>query len=187
MQALSLQQQVRHRSVDTAVDQAWINASCTSATLRPSLTSRARNTSPMPPGLLLTVMCAEWYPNSGGMAQLKAKAAQKTWVRASALDLPSACSSVPVKPISAALRKPVTSKVKTLLLSGEIDIRTPASMGTHVAKTLPNSVHVVIPYASHSTISSSCAVSLITAFFDTDGDVKKLDTSCTKSVAHPGW
>ena len=139
------------------------------------------------PGLLLTVMCAEWFPNSGGMASLKAKAAQRTWVRASALDLPAACASVKVQPISATLRKAVSSNVNTLLLSGEIDIRTPASMGTHAAKTLPNSVHVVIPYASHSTISNTCAVKMITAFFDTDGDVKKLDTSCTKTVAHPGW
>ncbi len=139
------------------------------------------------PGLLLTVMCAEWYPNSGGMDKLKAKAATKTWVRSSSLDLPAACSSVAVKPVRAALRKAVTSKVNTLLLSGEIDIRTPATMGTRAAKTLPNSVHVVIPYASHSTISNSCASKLIQDFFNSDGDVKKLDTSCTKTIAHPGW
>ncbi len=139
------------------------------------------------PGLLLTVMCAEWFPNSGGLDKLKAKMTTKTWVRQSALELPSACSSVKVKPVSATLRKAVTSKVKTLLLSGEIDIRTPASMGTHAAKTLQNSVHVVIPYASHSTISSTCAVKMITDFFDSNGDVKGLDTSCTKSVSHPGW
>ena len=139
------------------------------------------------PGLLLTVMCAEWFPNSGGIDKLRAKVAQRTWVRASVLDLPSACASVDVSPTSATLRKPVTSKVKTLLLSGEIDIRTPVEMGTHTSKTLVNSKHVVIPHASHSTISNSCAAKILTAFFNSDGDLAKLDTSCLKSVPHPGW
>jgi pimeloyl-ACP methyl ester carboxylesterase len=139
------------------------------------------------PGLFAAVVCAEWLPNSSGVAALKALAAQQKWADAQMIELAEACASWKVSAISAALRAPVSSTAKTLLLSGEIDIRTPPAQGTHAAKTLPASTHLVVPYASHSTISVACAVQILTAFFKAEGEMAAVDTSCLKSVPQPAW
>jgi pimeloyl-ACP methyl ester carboxylesterase len=138
-------------------------------------------------GLHGNVMCAEWFPNSAGLAKLQGELAKESWMEPDALAIPESCSSWNVKPIPSSLRQPVSSPVKTLLLSGEIDIRTPPALGDQVAKTLPKSTHLVVPYASHSTISVPCAAEILTDFLEADGDMKKVDTSCLKQVAHPGW
>lgn len=141
------------------------------------------------PGRFLTVVCSEWMPNTGGVAKLEARAAKLDWVRDGALDLPSACASLAsqLKPVAASQRTAVSSTVKTLLLSGEIDVRTPPALGDQAAKTLSSSTHVVIPHASHSTISVACAAKILTDFFLADGDASKLDTSCLKSLPRPTW
>jgi len=138
-------------------------------------------------GLLGTVMCAEWFPNSGGLDPLNAKLAAQSWATSDTLAVPGSCTSWKVTPLAAALRQPVTSTVKTLLLSGEIDVRTPPEQGDQAAKTLPNSTHLVVPYASHSTISVPCAAQILTSFFKADGQMSGVDTSCLKQVPHPGW
>jgi pimeloyl-ACP methyl ester carboxylesterase len=146
-----------------------------------------RGVSYVAPGLFATVVCAEWLPNSGGVAALQASLAKQTWGDSGMVDLAKACAAWKLSPLAAALRAPVSTKVKTLLLSGEIDIRTPPEMGTLAAKTLSNSQHLVVPYASHSTISVACAAKILTAFFKADGELASLDSSCLKSVPQPAW
>jgi pimeloyl-ACP methyl ester carboxylesterase len=138
-------------------------------------------------GLLATVMCAEWFPNAGGLSALQTKLGTQSWVTSDTLAIPESCASWNVTPVAASLRQPVSSTVKTLLLSGEIDLRTPPAMGDQAAKTLPNSTHLVVPYASHSTISVSCASQILIDFFKADGEMSKVSTACLKQVTHPGW
>lgn len=85
--------------------------------------------------------------------------------------------------------KPVQSSAKVLLLSGELDLITPPEWGTRAAQTLPNSTHLIIPYSTHSTIanSTSCVSKLMTAFYQADGDMTKVDTSCIDQLTIPGW
>lgn len=139
------------------------------------------------PGLHATVVCAEWFPNSGGISALESQLAKQTWASTDRIDLAAACQFWNVSPLDASWRKPVASKIRTLLLSGEIDVRTPPEMGTQALKTLPNGTHLIIPYASHSTISVPCAAQIITDFFDADGEISKVDTSCIGKIPHPGW
>jgi pimeloyl-ACP methyl ester carboxylesterase len=146
-----------------------------------------RGVSYVAPGLFATVVCAEWLPNSGGVAALEALLAKQTWGDPGMIDLAKACAAWKVGALAASLRTPVVSKVKTLLLSGEIDVRTPPAMGTLAAKTLANSQHLIVPYASHSTISVACAAKILSAFLKSDGELASLDSSCLKSVPQPAW
>jgi len=140
------------------------------------------------PGLFHTVVCAEWLPNSPGAAALGVLSAKQTWGDFGHMtELAEACAAWKVRPVESSLRLPVQSSVKALLLSGDIDVRTPPEMGTHTAKTLPNATHVVIPHASHSTISVSCAAQILVDFFVADGKMSAVDTSCLKAIKQPAW
>jgi len=46
-------------------------------------------------------------------------------------------------------REPVSSKVPTLILAGELDPRTPVANGQQIANTLPNARVIVVKNASH--------------------------------------
>lgn len=139
------------------------------------------------PGLFITVVCAEWWPNNEGLLALEQLAAAQSWLASSLLGIAGACAAWQVNPIDSTLRQPVVSSVKTLLLSGGIDIRTPPALGDHAVKTLDHGTHLVIPYASHSTISVTCTAEIITQFFEADGDMSAVDTSCIAKVTHPSW
>ncbi|MFH1436376.1 MAG: alpha/beta hydrolase [Pseudomonadota bacterium] len=67
------------------------------------------------------------------------------------------------------------------------DLNTLAEWGDRAAETLPNSTHVVIPHATHSTVSIPCAASILSQFFTFDGDMDEVETSCLDAIAHPGW
>jgi len=146
-----------------------------------------RGTSYVAPGLFFSVVCSEWLPNAGGLAKLKKHEATLTWGDGRMVGMAEACASWGGKPLDQKLRKAVSSSTPVLLLSGGIDLRTPPALGLHAAKTLSKSSHVVIPYWGHSTISNTCAVSIITAFVQAGGKLSGLDTSCTKSQTAPAW
>lgn len=139
------------------------------------------------PGLFATIMCSEFLPNSAGIPALEASAAEQTWPSTSILDIARACDAWNVAPLSGDLRAPVSSDVPVLLLSGEIDLNTLAEWGDHTLETLPNATHLVVPYATHSVIGVDCGSELVVRYFQSDGDITAVDTSCLDAIQHPGW
>jgi pimeloyl-ACP methyl ester carboxylesterase len=139
------------------------------------------------PGLLATVFCAEFFPNSAGIDALAAEEATLTWVSPGYLDMARSCAVWEVDPIDAALRQAVVSDIPTLLMSGEIDLNTWAEWGDHAAETLSDGHHYVVPYATHSTISVSCAAQIMTDFLLQDGNIDAVGTTCLGTIRPPSW
>ena len=78
----------------------------------------------------------------------------------------SICQSWPFrKDLPASAYQPLTSPVKTLILSGALDPSTPPSWAQQVASALPNRTLVSFPARAHSIQSASpCARTLVSAF-----------------------
>jgi pimeloyl-ACP methyl ester carboxylesterase len=100
----------------------------------------------------------------------------------------AACAAWPVPAVSRAFLDPVTSDVPTLLTSGERDPVTPPLNAERAARTLKNSLQVVVPDGGHSYVgvegASSCVDRMIVQLVET-GTVKGLDTSCIKRTKRP--
>src|SRR4029079_9540682 len=62
----------------------------------------------------------------------------------------AACAAWPVPPVDRAFLAPVTSGVPTLLLWGGRDPVTPPGNAERVARTLKNSLQVIMPDGGHS-------------------------------------
>ena len=74
-----------------------------------------------------------------------------------------------------------------LMLSGALDPATPPANGLAVSRTLPNSLHLTIPFGAHSPAGLSglgCLQDVKTAFLER-GSVEGLDTSCISRIARP--
>jgi pimeloyl-ACP methyl ester carboxylesterase len=141
-------------------------------------------------GLYATVVCGEYLPNEDGVATLKTLTAQQTWGDGGQqADMAEACASWNVNPIPSSLRTAVQSKAKALLISGDLDIRTPPRLGAQAAKGLPGSTHLVIPYAGHAdtAVTIPCVAQIITDYFNANGDMASVNTGCTKSLSPPVW
>lgn len=138
------------------------------------------------PGLHAAVSCAEWIPNSS-LEEMLDLHEQQSWDDGHIFDFVEACDYWNVTPLSEDSRTLVTSTANALLTSGAIDIVTPPEQGEHALTTLPNGTHVVVPYATHSTMMVSCASDIMTEFFLADGDFTGIDTSCLADLRHPAW
>jgi pimeloyl-ACP methyl ester carboxylesterase len=74
--------------------------------------------------------------------------------------------------------------VPVLILTGELDPVTPPANGEAAARTLPNSLHVVVPHGAHGLgglEGIDCVDHLIVEFVER-GTTKGLDTACVKSI-----
>jgi pimeloyl-ACP methyl ester carboxylesterase len=83
----------------------------------------------------------------------------------------------------------VAAKVPVLIISGALDPATPPANGLAVAKTLPNSLHVTIPFGGHSPAGLTgleCIQRLKVTFIER-GSVEGLDTSCVSSIRRPSF
>lgn len=76
---------------------------------------------------------------------------------------------------------PVTSNIRTLLVSGELDPVTPPSWATLAAQSLSNNLNIVIPRGGHSVSSDGdCVNSIIIDFIN---DLNRApDISCAQKV-----
>ena len=81
-------------------------------------------------------------------------------------------------------REPVTSDVPVLLLSGELDPVTPPAWAEDARKTLPHSLHVVLPGVGHGTSSIGCARALMADFLQR-GSVDGLEARCGQGLVRP--
>jgi len=95
-----------------------------------------------------------------------------------------ACEFWPKGTVPANYYHPVESSVPTLILSGELDPVTPPSWGDAVAKSLPNSKHLVAPGTGHGVVSTSCGTRIVRDFLDR-GSTQGLDDSCLSLLKRP--
>lgn len=120
--------------------------------------------------VLLGVLCSEdvpfWKPADS-------ETANDTF-RRNAIET---CESWSVEPVQKSFKQPVTSRVPTLLLSGEHDPATPPNFAEEIASHLESHLHLVSPGIGHFPTWTSCYSSIITAFLE-HGELDGLDTSC---------
>lgn len=155
--------------------------------LPPAMRPGHRGTEYVAAGLFMTVMCAEWVPICPGPDAMKATLAEQAWPYPSIIDIVEACPAWDVDPVDEALHAPVTSDIPTLLVSGRADLNTYWEWGDHAAETLSNGAHVVIPWATHSTMSTQCGASVMAQFILADGDMAAVDVSCVDAIPEPSW
>jgi pimeloyl-ACP methyl ester carboxylesterase len=97
-----------------------------------------------------------------------------------------ACGFWPRGSVEPSFYEPVQSSIQTLIMSGEIDPVTPPVWGEEIAKTLPNSKHIVMPGTGHTAGGTGCGRRLIKAFIDA-GSAQNLDTSCVDKQTRPPY
>ena len=85
--------------------------------------------------------------------------------------------------------EPVRSDVPVLILTGEWDPVTPPSNGDAIAKTLKNSLHIVVPHGAHGLggLENIDCILRLTAEFVERGTTKGLDTACVKTIRRRGF
>jgi pimeloyl-ACP methyl ester carboxylesterase len=100
----------------------------------------------------------------------------------------AACAAWPVPPVDRKFLEPVVSDVPTLLISGERDPVTPPGNAERTARTLANSLSVIVPDAGHGYQgiegAIECTDGLMERFIEA-GTVKGLDTSCLARTKRP--
>jgi pimeloyl-ACP methyl ester carboxylesterase len=136
-------------------------------------------------GMQLSVICAEDAPRiSAEEAKREADGSlfgpHVMWLQR------EACAFWPRGSVAASFYEPVQSSIPTLIMSGEIDPVTPPVWGEAIAKTLPNSKHIVMPGTGHTAGGTGCGRRLIKAFIDA-GTTENLDTSCVAKQARPPY
>jgi len=136
-------------------------------------------------GMQLSVVCAEDGPQI--TPEEARKQAEGTLFGLHVMQLQrEACAFWPRGSVDPSFYEPVQSNVPTLILSGDIDPVTPPVWGEQIAKTLPNSKHVVLPGTGHTAGGTGCGRRLIKAFLDA-GTVENLDTACVNHITRPPY
>src|SRR5215213_856674 len=100
-----------------------------------------------------------------------------------------ACALWPRAEIERDYPKPVRSDVPVFILTGEWDPVTPPANGERVAKTLTNSLHVVVPHGAHGLDGlegMDCVDNLIVEFIER-GSIAGLNTECVKNIRRRGF
>lgn len=139
-------------------------------------------------GMYLSVTCAEdlpWIKPGEGE-----RMAENTFLGDYRLrQQREACALWPRAEIERDYAQPVKSDVPVLILTGEWDPVTPPSNAERVAKTLTNSLNIVVPHGAHGLgglEGMDCIGNLITEFIDR-GTTKGLDTACVKNIRRKGF
>jgi len=132
-------------------------------------------------GMNAAVLCTEDVP-----FYKHTNAAQKsiagTYVGATPVtQLIETCKHWPRGVLPADFKQPVKSSKPVLLLSGADDPITPPSNAAHAARTLSNSLSIVVPGQGHGNAFRGC-VPKIMAQFVKQASVKHLDSACVKNI-----
>jgi pimeloyl-ACP methyl ester carboxylesterase len=133
-------------------------------------------------GMHLSVICAEDIPRitPADLAALSGSFFGAALVN----DFVRACRSWPKAKVPEDFYTPVHSQVPVLILSGGIDPATPPRHGDEVAKTLPNSRHLVAPQLGHGVSLHGCAPRLIESFVR-KASARELDGKCLERIPRP--
>ena len=141
-------------------------------------------------GMYLTVTCAEDIPGVKRGDGESERFAQNTFLGDYRFQQQrEACALWPRAKVDSDYFKPVRSEVPVLIVTGEWDPVTPPANGDFVARTMPNSVRVVVPHGGHGLgglEGLDCIERLSTEFVER-GDAKGLDTSCVKNIKRRGF
>jgi pimeloyl-ACP methyl ester carboxylesterase len=130
-------------------------------------------------GMAAAVLCTEDAPFLKGDSS---KARQDTYLGAYTLDsLQKSCRAWPRGVMAPDFKQPVVSGKPVLLLSGEDDPITPPANAERAARTLSNSLSLVVPGQGHGNVFRGCVPRLAVEFVDA-GSVKGLDTACVKEA-----
>ena len=134
-------------------------------------------------GMYLTVTCAEDLPwiKPGEGERLSANTFLGDYRLRQQRE---ACALWPQAKIPSDYSQPVRGTAPVLILTGQLDPVTPPSNGDTVAKYLPNSLHVVVPFGAHGLgglEGIECVERLMVEFVD-KGSTKDLDTACIKNI-----
>jgi pimeloyl-ACP methyl ester carboxylesterase len=114
--------------------------------------------------LHLGVYCSEDLPFSDSAAAVRR--AQGTLIGPRYyLEYRAGCSAWPMPRAAEEMRRPWSSDVPTLLISGERDPVTPPEYGARVARNLSRSRHIVIRGAGHAE-QSPCKTQVVAAFLN---------------------
>jgi pimeloyl-ACP methyl ester carboxylesterase len=132
-------------------------------------------------GMLFSVTCAEDLPWIDPATA--ARATQGTYLGDYRIaQQKRACARWPRGAIPADERTPVRSSVPVLLVSGERDPVTPPEFGERVARSLPESLHLVLPHGSHGGVGGDpCVLGIARDFLDRAA-VHGLDTACVAKL-----
>lgn len=132
-------------------------------------------------GMHAAVLCTEdmpFYPPENALQ----KAAADTYLGAAALQiLIESCAHWPRGVMAPDFKQPVVSDKPVLLLSGADDPITPPANAALVAKTLANSLSVVVPGQGHGNAWRGCVPQLM-ADFVSRASVKNLDAVCVDKI-----
>jgi pimeloyl-ACP methyl ester carboxylesterase len=134
-------------------------------------------------GMYLTVTCAEDIPWI--KRKKDERLAQNTFLGEYRLvQQREACALWPRATIPSDYAKPVRSDVPVLILTGQWDPVTPPVNGEYVARTLPNSLHIVVPQGAHGLggLEGMDCITRLSGEFVERATTKGLDTSCVKNI-----
>ena len=138
-------------------------------------------------GLFLCVTCAETMPYIDyGKAESEA---QGTFMGTYRLDQQRRACELWVRGVIAADFFDIpTIPVPTLIVSGEIDPVTPPAYGQELARYLPKSLHIVIPYAGHEFggVWENCLEDVVDCFIS-QGGTGGLDAACVNVNRRPAF
>ena len=139
-------------------------------------------------GMYLSVVCAEdlpWIKPGEGE-----RMAANTFLGDYRLrQQREACALWPRANVAKDYADPVRSDVPVLILTGEWDPVTPPSNGDAVAKSLKNSLHIVVPHGAHGLgglENIDCVLGISTQFVER-GTTNGIDTACVKTVRRKGF
>jgi len=141
-------------------------------------------------GMYLTVTCAEDLPFIKRGEGESERNAQNTFLGDYRLQQQrEACELWPRAKVDADYFKPVRSDVPVLILTGEWDPVTPPANGDFVARTFPNSLHIVVPHGAHGLggLDGLDCIERLTSEFVEHGTTKGLDTTCVKNIRRKGF
>lgn len=139
-------------------------------------------------GMYLSVTCAEDLPWVKG-ADAEKLAANTFLGDYRYRDQSAACALWPKGSNGPQYAEPVRSNKPVLIVTGEWDPVTPPANGDAVAKTLSNSMHLVIPDGAHALAgleNIQCLERIISQFISSAA-VKDLDTGCVTSIRRRGF
>jgi len=133
-------------------------------------------------GMHLAVICSEDIPR---ITPEDLQAASKSFFgRALVDDFIKACRIWPHGDVPKDFYEPVRSDVPVLIFSGGIDPATPPRHGEEVARTLPNSRHLIAPQLGHGVSLHGCGPRLVESFFR-KGNARELDGKCLERIPRP--
>ena len=132
-------------------------------------------------GMHNTIVCSEDIPFLD-VSTIDRAAIAGTFLGTLQLDaLVEVCKLWPDGPVDDDFKRPVSSDIPVLILSGAADPITPPAYGDQVARTLTNAWHVIGPDQGHGMLRVSCVPRLMARFID-EARISDAETSCVHNA-----